>query len=78
MTTTNEELREVYNIFSDSWKFFKKFADVQQTDEYWSALVDAADLVARKHQNSRLCKDLVLAATAELERKNKEMRQNVT
>ncbi len=68
-TATDEELRKIYNIFTDAWKFYRKYADVQQTDEYWSALADEADLVAQRHQNSRLCCDLILAATAELERK---------
>lgn len=45
------------------------YADVQQSDEYWEALIAEADVIAKKHQNNKLCRDLVHAAMAELEGK---------
>lgn len=32
---TDEELKTVWGMFTDAWKFYKKYADVQQSDEYW-------------------------------------------
>ena len=67
-TATDEELRKVYNIFSDAWKFCRKYADIRQEDERWSTLIDDSEIIAKKHSNSRLCRDLIIAAVDELER----------
>ena len=69
---TDEELKAVYGMFTDAWKLYKKYADVQQEDEYWEALIAEADAVAEKYWNDRLCRDLILAVMSELERKSKQ------
>ncbi len=77
--TTDEELKRVYGMFTDTWKFYKKYADVQQSeDARWQQLVDESDSIVKKYGNSRLVRDLLLAATSKLERKSKEMPQNAT
>ena len=75
---TDEELRKVYGMFTDAWKFYKKYADVQQSDEYWEAVVDESGQIAKKYDNAKLAIALLLAAIDELERKSKEMPQNAT
>lgn len=75
---TDEELRKVYGMFTDAWKFYKKYADVQQSDEYWEAVVDESGQLAKKYDNAKLAIALLLAAIDELERKSKEMPQNAT
>ena len=75
---TDEELRKVYGMFTDAWKFYKKYADVQQSDEYWEAVVDEYGQIAKKYDNAKLAIALILAAIEELERKSKEMKQNAT
>lgn len=78
---TDEELKKVYGMFTDVWKFYKKYADVQQKDKYWESLIAEADAIAKKYQNNKLCRDLILSAMSELERKSKEiqkMSQNAT
>lgn len=75
---TDEELKKVYGMFTDAWKFYKKYADVQQSDEYWEAVVDESGQIARKYGNAKLAIALILAAIEELERKSKEMKQNAT
>ena len=72
---TDEELKAVYGMFTDAWKLYKKYADVQQEDEYWEALIAEADAVEKKHQNNKLCRDLILAAMSELERKSKDIQK---
>lgn len=77
----DEELKKVYGMFTDAWKFYKKYANVQQSDEYWESLIDEADAVAERHSNGRLIRDLIMAAVSEFERKSKDtqkMPQNVT
>lgn len=75
---TDAELKTVWGMFTDAWRFYKKYADVQQADEYWEAMVDGADVIAKKYQNNKLCCDLILAVVDELERKSKEMKRSVT
>lgn len=78
---TDEELKKVYGMFTDAWKFYKKYADVQQSDEYWEAVVDESGQIAKKYDNAKLAIALILAAVEELERKSKEiqkMPQNAT
>ncbi len=72
---TDEELKKVYGMFTDAWKLYKKYADVQQSDEYWESLIAEADTIAKKYQNDKLCRDLIIAAMSELEGKSKEIQK---
>lgn len=72
---TDEELKKVYGMFTDAWKFYKKYADVQQSDEYWEAVVDESGQIAKKYDNAKLAIALILAAIEELERKSKEIQK---
>lgn len=72
---TDEELKKVYGMFTDAWKFYKKYADVQQSDEYWESVVDKSEQIAKKYDNAKLAIALILAAIEELERKSKEIQK---
>lgn len=72
---TDEELKTVWGMFTDAWKFYKKYADVQQSDEYWEAVVDESGQIAKKYDNAKLAIALILAAIDELERKSKEIQK---
>ena len=71
---TDEELKKVYGMFTDAWKFYKKYADVQQSDEYWEAIVDESRQIAKKYDNAKLAIALLLATIDERERKSKEVK----
>lgn len=66
---TDKELKTVWGMFTDAWKFYKKYADVQQSDEYWEAVVDESGQIAKKYDNAKPAIALILAAVEELERK---------
>ena len=72
---TDEELKKIYGMFTDAWKFYKKYADVQQSDEYWEAVVDESGQIAKKYGNAKLAIALILSAVEELERKSKEIQK---
>ena len=72
---TDEDLKKIYAMFTDAWKFYKKYADVQQSDEYWEAVVDEFRQIAKKYDNAKLAIALILAAIDELERKIKEIQK---
>lgn len=65
----DEELKMVYEIFTASWRFYKKYADVQQSDEYWKAVMDEARQIVEQYNNSKLAIDLIIATMNEIERK---------
>ena len=72
---TDEELKKVYGMFTDAWKFYKKYADVQQSDEHWESVVDEYGQIAKKYDNAKLAIALLLVAIDELERKSKEIQK---
>ena len=74
--TDNEELKRVYNLFTDVWRFYKKYSDVKDTDEYWEEAVDESSALSKKYGECKLAIALVLAVIDELERKAKEVRAN--
>lgn len=74
---SNEELRRIYQMYTDCWKLYKKFSDIQQTeDARWQQFVDESDLIAKTYDNNKFIRDLLLATTQELERQSKEAEKN--
>lgn len=69
-----EKLRIIYGMFTDCWKLYKKYAGIQQTEDMrWEQFVSESDLIAKRYDNNRFVRDLLLATTQELERQSKEM-----
>ena len=77
MMVGDEELRHIYNLFTDCWRYFKKYADVKDTDSYWESIVDESGQIAKRYNNDKFAIALVLAVVDEFERRAKEMRKNV-
>ena len=67
-TMSETDLKKVYGMFTDCWRLFKKFNDIQLTDEYWEAVTSDGDQLARQYGNGRFIRDLTLAVIMELER----------
>lgn len=70
---TDADLKRVYDMFTSCWRFYRQFADVQKTDEYWTAVTEEGDRLARGFGNGRFIRDLLGAVMAELERQAKEV-----
>lgn len=73
---SNEELKRYYDMFTDSWRFFKTYADVKDTDEYWEAVVDKMHEISKKYRKCKLITSLVLAVFTEFQRISKEEKEN--
>lgn len=69
---TEQELKLYYSVFTSEWKFFRKYSDVKDNDEYWENVVEESGEIVKGYENSRLSRDLILAALSELERISKE------
>ncbi len=62
------ELRRIYGMFTDVWKFFKKYSDVQENDEYWEQVVSESTAISKKYGECKLIVSLLVATISELER----------
>lgn len=73
---SDEELRRIYNLFTDCWRYFKKYVDVSDEDIYWENVVSESGELSRKYNNDKFAIALILAVVDEFERKAKELRKN--
>lgn len=75
---SNEELKEKYNMFTDCWRFYKKYAvaEDKDNDEFWEKVVDESHIISKKYGECKLIIALILAVIDEFERVYKEMRKN--
>ena len=65
-----------WKIYGDVFAFHKKFAEVQENDEYWSAVVDEASALYKRYESvpeKEFAKQLILTVLDELERIYKNM-----
>ena len=73
---SDEELRRIYNLFTDCWRYFKKYEDVSDEDIYWENVVSESGELSKKYNNDKFAIALILAVVNEFERKAKELRKN--
>lgn len=69
---TKKQMKTEFSYFGEVWIFFKKYYEVEQTDEFWDSAIREASAVYQKYP-CELCKDLILAVIHELERKGKDL-----
>ena len=65
-----------WKIYGDVFAFHKKFAEVQESDEYWSAVVDEASALYKRYETvpeKEFAKKLILTVLEELERIYEDM-----
>lgn len=73
---SDEELRRIYNLFTDCWRYFKKYVDVSDEDIYWENVISESGELSKKYNNDKFAIALILAVVDEFERKAKELRKN--
>ena len=73
---SDEELRRIHNLFTDCWRYFKKYVDVSGEDIYWENVVSESGELSKKYNNDKFAIALLLAVIDELERIYKEMMKN--
>ena len=71
-----EELKQIYDIFTDCWRLYKKLYPPgrSEDDAYWQGVVKEIKVLHEKYRYSQLCEDLLLAVAKE--RENKAKRNN--
>lgn len=66
------EVRQVYEMFSELWKFYKKFEAIKNDDEIaWSNLCNEATRIQKKYQND-FCDSLILPIVSELSKRSED------
>ena len=73
---SDEELRRIYNLFTDCWRYFKKYVDVSDEDIYLEKFFSESGELSKKYNNDKFAIALILAVVDEFERKAKELRKN--
>ena len=71
-----EELRRVYNVFTDCWRFYKKYVETKITDEYWKNMISESEQIAKKYNDSKFVTDLLVVTCDELQRRMKGKKMN--
>lgn len=74
---TEQELKEKYNMFTDSWKFYRKWAVMEfpLPDEQWEQIVKEAHEIRDVYGGGKMIEYMMIAVTQgldELERKLKK------
>ena len=58
---SEEKMKECYNIFNESWKLIRKYANQKQDDTYWNNLVNDTSSLIQNHNSDSFAKDVVYA-----------------
>ncbi len=65
----DEELKRIYNTFTDCWRFYKKYVEVKEvTNEYWQNMINESEQIAKKYNDSKFVVDLLVVTCDELQR----------
>ena len=74
---TEQELKRDYDMFTNAWRFFKKYAVVEDkdNDKFWEQVVDESSEISKQYGECKLIINLVLAGITELEIFFKMMRR---
>lgn len=67
-----EKGSEKWQMFVDYYKFIQDYGAPENSDGWWQELIDKSNELCYKYGNQQYVKDLVMAHVNELERKEKE------
>lgn len=66
---TENELKAKYNMFTDSWKVYRKWAVMEfpLTDEQWAQIVKEAHEISDRYGGGKIIEYLMIAVTQGLD-----------
>ena len=70
--TEIEELKLIWSFTNDLWQYIKTTLHGDFSDAYWEKVVNQAGDIAKKHNNHKLVKELLLTYMDYLEDRAKE------
>ena len=75
---TEQELKQNYEMFAESWRFYRKWAVVPKpmTEQRWEQVVKEAHEFREKYGGTRTAEYLMLAVTNELDQQERKIKHN--
>lgn len=64
---------DYWNMYKDVWNFHKKYSEVKTSEAYWNAVIEESDQIAKRYDNTKFIRDLLMSVIMELERIYKEV-----
>lgn len=64
---SEEELRKYYSTYTECWKFFRKFCDPVDTDEFWERVIAESDALYQA-EPTEFRKQMLINTIDEIER----------
>lgn len=68
----DDKLKMYFMLFTDFWKFFKKYSDVKDTEEYWETVENESQRLRQKYGKTSFVSKVLAEIQLELERCKKE------
>ena len=68
---SEEELKRLFDIFQDCWRYLKDHSNPDDSEEFWNRLRDDGSAIGQKYEfgtEHRLAADLVVAANGVIQR----------
>ena len=75
-TATNTDMKTEFAFFGEVWTFFKKYYLPRPDESYWLDLVEESAAINEKY-HCDLCRDLLIAVTKEIQRREEKKRGEV-
>ena len=69
---TETELKQIYSVFTDAWRFYKKYSEPVGDDGFWNVAAEECREIAKKHDNSRFSISLINTVFTEIEQLYKD------
>lgn len=75
-----EEHKALYSFIKEFWTYIKDFWQVDDTDKYWDAVMDKANVIASKYEDAgpdvaELTRKLLVTYLNELDIRNRKARK---
>lgn len=68
---TEVELRKYFEVYTDVWKFFRKYSEQSFDNDFWQSLMCDTYKLLDKHGKTTFVKDILQKTIEEIERINK-------
>lgn len=74
---TEQELRKYYTMFTDAWKFFRKWAvsDFPIAEKQWEQIVEEGEEFLNRYDRGKMAEYLMLAAQQRLDELERQARK---
>lgn len=63
-----KKLRNYYEIYTESWKLFRKYSAPDDSEAFWDGLQDEMEEIWKRHGKSDFSKKILLATREEIEK----------